>query len=166
MHLLDPVWAQLKSYNIISTYLFSMSDIEKELDPILEYLNRSVEAEEAKKLREVFIARHERFKTLVSGVINPTMIEYARYLNERGQTARIIIHWRFFDITFEIHGNDLRTHGYIGILEFSQANDRIKVVEQIRGDLIDEIYNEDEITTELVKNKVVNFIKNFYKIYV
>jgi len=124
MHLLDPVWAQLKSYNIISTYLFSMSDIEKELDPILEDLN------------------------------------------ERGQTARIIIHWRFFDITFEIHGNDLRTHGYIGILEFSQANDRIKVVEQIRGDSIVEIYNEDQITMELVKNKVVNFIKNFYKIYV
>jgi len=166
MHLLDPVWAQLKSYNIISTYLFSMSDIEKELDPILEDLNRSVEAEEAKKLREVFISRHERFKTLVFDVINPTMIEYARYLNERGQTARIIIHWRFFDITFEIHGNDLRTHGYFGILEFSQANDRIKVVEQIRGDSIDEIYNEDQITTELVKNKVVNYIKNFYKIYV
>ena len=143
-----------------------MSDIEKELDPILEGLNRSVEAEEAKKLREVFIARHERFKTLVSDVINPTMIEYARYLNERGQTARIIIHWHFFDITFEIHGNDLRTHGYIGTLEFSQANNRIKVVEQIRGDSIDEIYNEDLITTELVKKKVVNFIKNFYKIYV
>lgn len=166
MHLLDPVWAQLKSYNISSTYLFSMSGIEKELDPILEDLNRSVEAEEAKKLREAFIARHERFKTLVSDVINPTMIEYARYLNERGQTARIIIHWRFFDITFEIHGNDLLTHGYIGILEFSQANDRIKVVEQIRGDSIDEIYNEDQITTELVKNRVVIFIKNFYKIYV
>ena len=52
------------------------------------------------------------------------------------------------------------------ILEFSQANDRIKVVEQIRGDSIDKIYNEDQITTELVKNRVVNFIKDFYKIYV
>jgi hypothetical protein len=31
------------------------------------------------------------------------------------------IHWRFFDITFEIHGNHSRTHGYIGVLEFSQA---------------------------------------------
>ena len=143
-----------------------MSDIEKELDPILEDLNRSVEAEEAKKLREAFITRHERFKTLVSDLINPTMSQYARYLNERGQTARINIHWRFFDITFEIHGNDLRTHGYIGLLEFSQANDRIKVVEQIRGDSIDKIYNEDEITTELVKNRVINFIKDFYKIYV
>lgn len=143
-----------------------MSDIEKELDPILEDLNRSVEAEEAKKLREAFIARHERFKTLVSDVINPTMSEYARYLNERGQTARINIHWRFFDITFEIHGNDSRTHGYIGILEFSHANDKIKVGEQIRGNSVDKIYNEDQITTELVKNRVVNFIKDFYKIYV
>jgi len=129
-------------------------------------LNRSAEAEEAKQLREAFIARHERFKTLVSHIINPTMSEYARYLNERGQTAQINIHWRFFDITFEIHGNDSRTHGYIGILEFSQANDRIKVVEQLRGDSIDKIYNEDEITTESVKNRVVNFIKDFYKIYV
>jgi hypothetical protein len=50
------------------------------------------------------------------------------------------IHWRFFDITFEIHGNHSRTHGYISVLEFSQAKDRIKVVEQIRGDLIDKIY--------------------------
>jgi hypothetical protein len=166
MHLLNPVWAQLKRHNIISTNFYSILDIEKELDPILEDLNRSVEAEEAKQLRETFIARHERFKTLVSDVINPTMSEYARYLNERGQTAQINIHWRFFDITFEIHGNDSRTHGYIGILEFSQVSDRIKVVEQIRGDSIDKIYNEDQITTELVKNRVVNFIKDFYKIYV
>ena len=143
-----------------------MSDIEKELGPILEDLNRSVEAEEAKKLREAFITRHERFKTLVSDIINPAMSEYARYLNERGQTAQINIHWRFFDITFEIHGNDSRTQGYIGILEFSQANDKIKVVEQIRGDSIDKIYNEDQITMELVKNRVINFIKDFYKIYV
>lgn len=143
-----------------------MSDIEKELGPILEDLNRSVEAEEAKKLRESFIARHERFKTLVSEVINPTMSEYARYLNQRGQTARINVHWRFFDITFEIHGNDSRTHGYIGTLEFSHANDKVKVVEQIRGDSIDKTYNEDQITTELVKNRVVDFIKDFYKIYV
>ena len=48
----------------------------------------------------------------------------------------------------------------------SQVSDRIKVVEQIRGDSIDKIYNEDQITTELVKNRVVNFIKDFYKIYV
>src|SRR5687768_4051301 len=166
MHLLNPVWPQLKTHNIISTNFYSMSDIEIELDPILEDLNSSVDVEEAKQLRETFIARHQRFKTLVSDVINPTMSEYARYLNERGQTAQINIHWRFFDITFEIHGNDSRTHGYIGILEFSQVSDRIKVVEQIRGDSIDKIYNEDQITTELVKNRVVNFIKDFYKIYV
>src|ERR687892_535779 len=135
-----------------------MSDIEKELDPILEDLNRSVEAEEAKKLREAFITRHERFKTLVSDLINPTMSQYARYLNERGQTARINIHWRFFDITFEIHGNDSRTHGYIGILEFLQANDRIKVVEQIRGDSIDKIYNMDKITTKFTFDKPLIFI--------
>lgn len=143
-----------------------MSDIEKELGPILEEFNKSIETEEARELREKLIARYKRFKTLVSDMIVPTMSEYAHYLNERGQTARVITHWRFFDVTFEIHGNELRTHGYIGILEFSQANDRIKVVEHIRGDPTNEIYNEDQITTELVKNKVISFIKNYYKVYV
>ena len=52
------------------------------------------------------------------------------------------------------------------MLEFSHANDKRKIVEQIRGDSTDEIHNEDQITTELVKNRVVNFIKDFYKIYV
>ena len=142
-----------------------MSDIEKELDPIIEEFNKSAEAEEAKKQREAYIAKHERFKTIVSDVINPTMIEYARYLNERGQNARIDIHWHFFDITFEIHGNEMRTHGYIGTLEFLQVNDKIKVVEKIRGYSTDELYNESQVTEELVKNKVINFIKKFYKVY-
>jgi len=143
-----------------------MSDIEKELGPIIEEFNRSAEAEEAKEQREAYIAIHERFKTLVSDVINPSMIEYVRYLNESGQNARINIHWHFFDIIFEIHGNPLRTHGIMGTLEFSQVNDKIKVVEQIRGYSTDELYNEDQITKELVKNKVVNFIKKFFQVYV
>jgi hypothetical protein len=143
-----------------------MSDIEKELGPIIEEFNRSAEAEEARKEREAYIARLERFKTLVSDVINPTMIEYARYLNERGQNARINIHWHFFDIIFEVHGNPLRTHGTMGTLEFAQANDKIKVMGQICGHSTDEVYNEDQVTTELVKNKVVNFIKKFYQVYV
>ncbi len=143
-----------------------MSDIEKELGPIIEEFNRSAEAEEAKKQREAYIARHERFKTLVSEVINPSMIEYVRYLNESGQNARINIHWHFFDIIFEIHGNPLRKHGTMGTLEFSQVNDKIKVVEQIRGYSTDELYNENQITKEVVKNKVVNFIKKFFQVYV
>ena len=143
-----------------------MSDIEKELGPIIEEFNRSAEAEEARKQREANIARLERFKTLVSDVINPKMIEYAQYLNERGQNARISIHWHFFDIIFEIHGNPLRTHGTISTLEFAQVNHKIKVMEQIRGHSTDELYNEDQITQELVKNKVVGFIKKFFKVYV
>ena len=60
----------------------------------------------------------------------------------------------------------MRTHGIMGTLEFSQVNDKIKVVEQIRGYSTDELYNEDQITKELVKNKVVNFIKKFFQVYV
>jgi hypothetical protein len=59
----------------------------------------------------------------------------------------------------------MRTHGYIGTLEFLQVNDKIKVVEQIRGYSTDELYNESQVTVELVKNKVINFIKKFYKVY-
>lgn len=143
-----------------------MSDIENELGPIIEKFNRSIEAEEAKKNREVYMNRLERFKTVVSDVINPTMLEYARYLNERGQNARINIHWHFFDIIFEIHGNPLRTHGIMGTLEFAYINHKIKVMEQIRGYSTDEIYNEDHITKEFVKKKIVNFIKAFYGVYV
>jgi hypothetical protein len=144
-----------------------MTDIGKELDPIIDefYRKRQAISEEAENQREVYIAKKERFRKLINDIIHPTMIDFAEYLNGKGQNARINLNKHFFDIEFVIHGNELPTHSYTGSANFSQEGDKIKIVEAFAGNSTDEICQENEVTKEFVKNKLMKLIKNFYQGY-
>ncbi len=153
-----------------------MSDVNKEIDSILENFNKKSEerAAEANKQREGHMARSERFKKLINDIIQPTMTTYVKYINskgQKGQTAGFDLNRHFFDIAFEIRGTDGQAIGYVGALRFSQKDDKIAIVEEIRGSTkvrasrTEELCEDKDITEEFVKSKILSITKKFYDSY-
>jgi hypothetical protein len=144
-----------------------MTDIGKELDPIIDEFNTKREANirEAEKQTDANITKRERFTQLINDTIQPTMIDFTQYLIDRGQNARINLNKHFFDIEFVILPSELHPHNYKGSVKFSQEGDKIKVAEDLAGNQTNEICDENEVSKEFVKNKLMNLIKNFYQGY-
>ena len=144
-----------------------MEDFEKELQAIVDEFTRKKEETKQKQEKEKLASDQQRqtFQQIVSDVIHPVMLECRDFINKKGGVSRIDS-TGLADIIFEIQSKTLQKGVHMVNITFSLdtfPSGRIKIVQKIEYQTVSEEYcEENQLTKEYVRSKLVEIVKKFY----
>lgn len=144
-----------------------MSEIEKELDPVLDQFKKKREEimDKRQKDQDAYIALRNEFRDLLKTIVYPVMVEYVQYLDSKGEEfmySRVNIHKILPLIEFRIDFFSFPDFSRSAEIIFSRKDDKVKIVEQGYKSANKEMLLErSELTTDFVTKKLAEFIKSF-----
>ncbi len=152
-----------------------MEDLEKELGPLIENFQNLVKDAKAKKLdslREDEDFKKE-FNQLSKDVIEPVMRKFESYLKSKDVNSNVNIQSQIVaginpSIEFSLHFKLTHESKYPNI-KFSSYGEKIAIQEdrlmakgEVRQDMMPEYYEREEITEELIKERLIRLIKSCF----
>jgi hypothetical protein len=144
-----------------------MEDFEKELQAVVDEFTRKKGETKQKQEKEKLASDQKRqtFQQIVSNVIHPIMLECRDFINKKGEVSRIDS-GGLADIIFEIQSKTLSKGVHMANITFSLdtfPSGRIKIVQKIEYQTVSEEYcEENQLTKEYVRSKLVEIVKKFY----
>jgi hypothetical protein len=144
-----------------------MEDFEKELQAVVDEFTRKKGETKQKQEKEKLASDQKRqtFQQIVSNVIHPIMLECRDFFNKKGEVSRIDS-GGLADIIFEIQSKTLSKGVHMANITFSLdtfPSGRIKIVQKIEYQTVSEEYcEENQLTKEYVRSKLVEIVKKFY----
>jgi hypothetical protein len=144
-----------------------MEDFEKELQAVVDQFTRKKGETKQKQEKEKLASDQKRqtFQQIVSNVIHPIMLECRDFINKKGEVSRIDS-GGLADIIFEIQSKTLSKGVHMANITFSLdtfPSGRIKIVQKIEYQTVSEEYcEENQLTKEYVRSKLVEIVKKFY----
>jgi hypothetical protein len=152
-----------------------VEDLEKELGPLIENFQNLVKDAKAKKLdslREDEDFKKE-FNQLSKDVIEPIMRKFESYLKSKDVISSVNIQSQIVagknpSIEFSLHFKLTHESRYPNI-KFSSSGKKICIQEErlmakgeVRQDMMPEYYDNEQITEEFVKERLIRLIKSCF----
>ena len=144
-----------------------MEDFDKELQAVVDEFTRKKGEIKKKQDNEKVASDQKRqtFQQIVTNVIHPIMLECRDFINKKGEVSRIDS-GGLADIIFEIQSKTLQRGVHMANITFSLdifPSGRIKIVQKIEYQTVSEEYcEENQLTKEYVRSKLVEIVKKFY----
>ena len=152
-----------------------MEDLEKELGPLIENFQNLVKDAKAKKLESLREDEDfkEEFNQLSKDVIEPVMRKFESYLDSKDVNSSVNIQSQIVagknpSIEFSLHLKLTHESRYLNI-KFSSSGEKISVQEErlmtkdeVSQDMIPEYYDNELITEEFVKERLIRLIKSCF----
>ena len=144
-----------------------MEDFDKELQAVVDEFTRKKGEIKKKQDKEKLASDQKRqtFQQIVTNVIHPIMLECRDFINKKGEVSRIDS-GGLADIIFEIQSKALHRGVHMANITFSLdtfPSGRIKIVQKIEYQTVSEEYcEENQLTKEYVRSKLVEIVKKFY----
>ncbi|HSA73826.1 MAG TPA: hypothetical protein VLD84_07725 [Nitrososphaeraceae archaeon] len=144
-----------------------MVDIEKELGPLFEKLEKEGKLERYRKRDQRIVDEHNEFKDMCDALIAPLMRDYQRYLRKKGIYSDIVKEPKIDmptipnpSISFVLTDfNLLSPPGVYPSIKFTLEGE--KILETITGKTTFSIeYLKNQVTPDLITNKITNLIKS------
>jgi hypothetical protein len=143
----------------------TMEDLDKELGSVVdEFVKKKGEIRDNnERERQKRIAKIVDFKDLFKNVVEPIIVEYVKYLNEKkNQNSRMTRDPHFAEVAFTIGSDQLSPHNHTASIKFKKDENRIKIEEQIDKDAWTENCERNQLTPEFVRTKLSNLIKTYF----
>jgi hypothetical protein len=144
-----------------------MEDFDKELQAVVDEFTRKKGEIKKKQDKEKLASDQKRqtFQQIVTNVIHPIMLECRDFINKKGEVSRIDS-GGLADIIFEIQSKTLQRGVHMANITFlldTFPSGRIKIVQKIEYQTVSEEYcEENQLTKEYVRSKLVEIVKKFY----
>jgi hypothetical protein len=147
-----------------------MVDIDKELGPLFDKLEKEGKLERYKKTNQRIKDEFIEFKDICDDLIAPLMRDYQRYLRKKGVYSDIVREPKIDSptipnpsITFILAELDLISpQGVYPSIKFTLEGG--KILETITGKTTFSIeYLKNQVTPDLVKTKITNLIKSCFE---
>lgn len=147
-----------------------MVDINEELDPLFDKLEKEGKLEQFAKTDQVIKNEFNEFKDMCDDLIAPLMREYQRYLRKKGIHSDIVREPKIDSpvisnpsITFVLTElNLVSPQGVYPSIKFTLAAG--KILETITGKTTFSIeYLKNQITPDLVMSKLINLITSCFE---
>jgi hypothetical protein len=147
-----------------------MVDVDKELGPLFDKLEKEGKLERYKKTNQRIKDEFIEFKDICDDLIAPLMRDYQRYLRKKGIYSDIVREPKIDSptipnpsITFILAELDLISpQGVYPSIKFTLEGG--KILETITGKTTFSIeYLKNQITPDLVKTKITNLIKSCFE---
>jgi hypothetical protein len=144
-----------------------MEDFDKELQAVVDEFTIKKGEIKKKQDKEKLASDQKRqtFQQIVTNVIHPIMLECRDFINKKGEVSRIDS-GGLADIIFEIQSKTLSKGVHMANITFSLdtfPSGRIKIVQKIEYQTVSEEYcEENQLTKEYVRSKLVEIVKKFY----
>jgi hypothetical protein len=148
----------------------TMVDIDKELGPLFDKLEKEGKLERYKKTNQRIKDEFIEFKDICDDLIAPLMRDYQRYLRKKGVYSDIVREPKIDSptipnpsITFILAELDLISpQGVYPSIKFTLEGG--KILETITGKTTFSIeYLKNQVTPDLVKTKITNLIKSCFE---
>jgi hypothetical protein len=147
-----------------------MVDVDKELGPLFDKLEKEGKLERYKKTNQRIKDEFIEFKDICDDLIAPLMRDYQRYLRKKGIYSDIVREPKIDSptipnpsITFILAELDLISpQGVYPSIKFTLEGG--KILETITGKTTFSIeYLKNQVTPDLVKTKITNLIKSCFE---
>jgi hypothetical protein len=147
-----------------------MVDIDKELGPLFDKLQKEGKLERYKKTDQQVKGEFNEFKDIRDDLIAPLMRDYQRYLQKKGIYSDIVREPKIDSptipnpsISFILTELDLISpQGVYPSIKFTLEGG--KILETITGKTTFSIeYSKNQVTPDLVKTKLTNLIKSCFE---
>jgi hypothetical protein len=144
-----------------------MEDFEKELQAVVDEFARKKEEIKQKQEKEKVASdqRIQTFQQIVTDLISPLMLECRDFMNKKGQVSRLES-TGLGDIIFEIQSKTSKRGVHMANITFSLdtfPSGKIKIVQKIDYQISSEEYcEENQLTKDFVRSKLVEIVKKFY----
>jgi hypothetical protein len=148
-----------------------MVDIDKELGPLFDKLQKEGKLERYKKTDQQVKDEFNEFKDIRDDLIAPLMRDYQRYLQKKGIYSDIVREPKIDSptipnpsISFILTELDLISpQGVYPSIKFTLEGG--KILETITGKTTFSIeYSKNQVTPDLVKTKLTNLIKSCFEV--
>lgn len=145
-----------------------MSDIENELDSVLDrYQKKQVETRKKElKEQQAYVGTENEFKDSFNAIVRPAMTEMARYLDTRGKEFRgsyVKISPHLAKIALIINAYRLQQGSKWAEIEFSRHGDKLKIVtKNDSGVTSDALFEKSVLKPHFVRRMLIDFVKSYY----